>query len=207
MNLRTKQLNSRSVLVVLDDTEWGTLPTKRLLSFLPGNPPEGVEIDDPAEIVALIRQTAWNRLQHFLAIRERNRRECDTHLRQAHLHPELRRELIDKAIEYGYLDDRRYTGMIVRVSLGRGVSSRMIRYQLNRAGIDAALVEEVLREEMPDDTADTIRREHIDRLRRKYARDDARTRYRKTLAALYRLGYAWDEIQDDLQRMMDKEGD
>jgi SOS response regulatory protein OraA/RecX len=196
MKLRRRNQNKRVAIAILDDTEWGPLPAKRLHSLYPEIPDDGLDIDDPDELVHEIRRLAWGRLQHYLAIRERTRRECDQYLRRLPLHPQLRKELLDKAAEYGFQDDRRYAEMVVRASSGKGAS--LIRFELRHAGVDDKIVDEVLREELPPDREIEQRRARIAKLSRKYASDNPRDRRRKMINALYRLGYSWDDIADDL---------
>jgi regulatory protein len=203
MNLKFRQPNKTTAIVIIDDTEWGPLPWKRLHSYFTEITPAGCEIDSSDELIDEIRHTAWNRLQHYLAIRERTHRECVTFLKRLPLHPALAREIIAKAEDYNFLNDRRYAEMIVRAS--HGIGPNMIRYKLRQARIPTEMIDEVLKEELPPDRESEERRARIEKLWRKYARDDSRTRFRKVVAALYRLGYSWDEVQSDLQSITNGE--
>ena len=97
-------------------------------------------------------------------------------------------------LEQGFLDDRRYAGMVVRHYAAKNYGAGRIRGELSRRGIPRELWEEALDEApQPDDA--------IDRFIASRLKDPTdRVQIQKISNALYRRGYGWDQIRDALRR-------
>jgi regulatory protein len=98
--------------------------------------------------------------------------------------------VLDRFTEVGLIDDAEYAHMLVRTRHAeRGLSRRAIAVELRRRGIDDELAGEALAQVDEDDEELAARR----LVRRKLASTtglDAQTRWRRTVAALGRRGYA-----------------
>jgi len=99
-------------------------------------------------------------------------------------------------LDYGFIDDREYAGMIARHYAGGGYGPGRVRTELNRRGIPRELWEEALAE-MPEGT-ETIDRLLASRLRGRDASD--RKERDKAANALFRKGYSWSDIRAALAR-------
>ncbi len=131
------------------------------------------------------------------------------YLKRPHSEKELRDKLREKGaspedietvcalcIDYGFVNDAEYAGMIVRHYAGNGYGPGRIRTEFIRRGIPKELWDEALTE-LPEGT-ETIDRLLAARLRGKDASD--RKERDKAANALFRKGYAWSDIRAALTR-------
>lgn len=140
---------------------------------------------------------------------DRAKRWATDYLKRPHSEQEVRRKLREKGasdedietvialcIDYGFINDAEYAGMIVRHYAAMGYGSGRIRTEFSRRGVPKELWDDAL-EELPEGT------ETIDRLlRAKLRGKDAADRKERDKAAnfLYRKGYSWTEIRAALAR-------
>ena len=145
---------------------------------------------------------------------EKARKWALEYLKRPHSEAELRKKLREKdcaeedidavcaqCVDYGFLDDREYAGMIVRYYAGGGYGPGRIRTEFARRGVPKELWDEALAE-YPESTA-AIDRLLAARLRGKDAAD--RREIQKASAALYRKGYSWEDIRAALARFGQEE--
>ncbi len=102
----------------------------------------------------------------------------------------------------GYLDDAAYAKLVVRSKLlNAGMSTRRLRAELYRRGLDRDIAERAILEAIRDESIDVAA--VLDRLARRKARSltghDETTRRRRLYAFLARRGYD----RDDILRILD----
>ena len=147
----------------------------------------------PAELTPLDRAKKW----------------ATDYLRRPHSEKEVRQKLREKGaseddidtvialcVDYGFIDDAEYAGMIVRHYAAMGFGPGRIRSEFTRRGVPKELWDDAM-EEFPDDTA-AIDRLLAARLRGKDAND--RRERDKAANALYRKGYSWSDIRAAMAR-------
>lgn len=131
------------------------------------------------------------------------------YLKRPHSEKELRDKLREKGaseedietvtalcVDYGFVNDAEYAGMIVRHYAAMGYGPGRVRQELKRRGVPGPLWDEAF-EELPEGT------ETIDRLLRQKLRGrDASDRKERDKAAsfLFRRGYSWNDIRAALGR-------
>ncbi len=104
--------------------------------------------------------------------------------------------------ELGLVNDEAYARQLAEVLLGKkGYGVRRARQELLQKGIDRELTEELL-EEMAPDPEEKLR-EIVERKYRKNLGDEKG--YRRTVAALQRLGYGWEDIKTVLAEFRESE--
>ena len=131
------------------------------------------------------------------------------YLKRPHSEKELRDKLRQKGVsqadidtvtalclDYGFLDDVEYAGMIARHYGAMGYGPGRVRTELSRRGVPKELWDEALAE-LPAD-GETIDRLLAARLRGRDASD--RKERDKAAAALFRRGYSWDDIRAAMRR-------
>ncbi len=104
--------------------------------------------------------------------------------------------------ELGLVNDEEYARSLAAELLGRkGYSAARTRQELLQKGIDRELIEQIVEEAAPDPVEKLL-----ELIQRKYIRllDDEKGR-RRTVAALQRLGYRWDDIRTALNRLTNGE--
>ena len=140
---------------------------------------------------------------------ERAKRIAAEYLKRPHSEKEVRDRLRAKGVapedietvcalcvDYGFINDAEYAGMIVRHYAGRGYGPGRIRTEFIRRGIPRELWDDALAEFPQND--DIIDRLLAARLRGKEPCD--RKELEKAGNALFRKGYTWDEIRAALSR-------
>lgn len=154
------------------------------------------------------RRRARKRALYLLESRSHSRKELFDKLCRS-VPEEIAEETADRMAQLGLVDDesyaRRWAAMLWRE---KKYGPRRIRQSLMQKGFDRALVDQVL-EEMEDSFAGEETAEQLENLiRRKYARfladGDPKGR-NKTVNALLRLGYDYDQIRTALQNFMEIE--
>ena len=131
------------------------------------------------------------------------------YLKRPHSEKELRDKLRERGaseedidavtslcMDYGFINDPEYAGMIVRHYSAMGYGPGRIRQELRRRGIPETLWDTAF-EELPEGT------EALDRLLRQKLRGrDVSDRRERDKAAnfLYRKGYSWNDIHAALNR-------
>lgn len=128
---------------------------------------------------------------------------------RAHSHKELvdkvarvvPREAAERAVDHleelGLVNDEEYAKRFAAELFERkGCSVSRVRWELIKKGIDRETAEQIVEENAPDPVQAILRL-----IERKYARSlgDEKGR-RRTIAALQRLGYHWDDIKSALKR-------
>lgn len=131
------------------------------------------------------------------------------YLKRPHSEKELRAKLRDKGvseadietvtalcIDYGFVNDAEYAGMIARHYAAMGYGPGRVRQELRRRGVPEELWDAAM-EELPEGT-ETIDRLLAQRLRGRDASD--RKERDRAANALYRKGYSWSDIRSALAR-------
>lgn len=140
---------------------------------------------------------------------ERTKKWALEYLRRPHSEREVRKRLADKGaspedietvcalcVDYGFINDAEYAGMIVRHYAGNGYGPGRIRTELSRRGVPKELWDDALTE-LPEGT-ESIDRLLAARLRGRDAND--RNERNKAANALFRKGYSWEDIRAALSR-------
>ena len=131
------------------------------------------------------------------------------YLKRPHSEKELRTKLAQKGaaqadietvvalcLDYGFVNDEEYAGMIARHYATMGYGPGRVRTELQRRGVSKDLWDDALAE-MPSNT-DTVDRLLAARLRGRDAAD--RKERDRAAAALFRKGYSWEDIRAALRR-------
>ena len=140
---------------------------------------------------------------------EQAKKWATDYLKRPHSEKEVRKKLREKGVsdadadtvvalclDYGFINDAEYAGMIVRHYAAMGYGPGRIRTEFARRGIPKELWDDAM-EEFPDDT-ETIDRLLAARLRGKDISD--RKERDKAVNALFRKGYSWSDIRAALAR-------
>ncbi len=117
--------------------------------------------------------------------------------------------IIRRLVEEKFVDEERYARAYVRDKMnGSGWGRRKIELGLKAKGIPKETIEEALRQIEPERQSDKL--EAMLRRRWLRERDKAKGRYElrnKLVRWAMGRGYDYSEIQDVLERMMEKDGD
>lgn len=165
----------------------------------------GMEITDE-ELHELLAASDANRAKekalYLIAHRDHSKKELVDKIRRT-ASQEAAEKAADRMEEIGLIDDRDYARRYASELFQRKYFARKrVEYELKQKGIDPDFIEELLEELEPEPVG------QIGALvERKYLRalDDERGR-RRTVAALQRLGYRWEDIRRALKEYEIPEG-
>ena len=165
----------------------------------------GTEITDE-ELHELLAASDANRAKekalYLIAHRDHSKKELVDKIRRT-ASQEAAEKAADRMEEIGLIDDRDYARRYASELFQRKYFARKrVEYELKQKGIDPDFIEELLEELEPEPVG------QIGALvERKYLRalDDERGR-RRTVAALQRLGYRWEDIRRALKEYEIPEG-
>jgi regulatory protein len=116
------------------------------------------------------------------------------------------REAADAAAQHmadiGLVDDAEYARSLATELLGRrGFSASRVQRELLQKGIDRELAEQII-EETAADPVEKI----TELIQKKYgAKLDDEKGYRRSVAALQRLGYRWDDIRTAMNQLKNED--
>lgn len=132
--------------------------------------------------------------------RPHSEKELRDKLAQKGASPEDIETVVALCVDYGFVNDGEYAGMIVRHYASSGYGPGRIRMELKRRGVPPDYWEEAM-EEFPEGN-ETIDRLLAARLR---GRDISDCKERdKAANALFRKGYSWDDIRAAMERLREE---
>ena len=168
----------------------------------------GDEIDDgdlAAFKEAAGSRLAFNSAMFSLDLRDHSERELRTKLSRKYDENSVKTAM-EKLIDLGLVNDRRYAEFLVRELYERKKYGRnRVKNELYRRGIDSEIINEVIEEyenESEQDNIQTI----VDIIRKKYYNKliDEKSR-QKVVAALVRLGYSFSDIRQAMSEFSSDE--
>lgn len=132
--------------------------------------------------------------------RPHSEKELRDKLAQKGASPEDIETVVALCVDYGFVNDGEYAGMIVRHYASSGYGPGRIRMELKRRGVPPDYWEEAM-EEFPEGN-ETIDRLLAARLRER----DLSDRKERDMAAnaLFRKGYSWDDIRAAMERLREE---
>lgn len=152
-----------------------------------GHPPEDVERLGPeADPESVARKILLDQLTG----QARSRAELATKLRRKGVPDAVGEPLLDRFEEVGLVDDAAFAQEWVQSrQAGRGLARRALKVELQRKGVDTAVIAEAV-ETVDDDLEAQTARELVRRKLPSLARFDEHTRIRRLTGMLARKGYS-----------------
>lgn len=207
MIVKARQRKGTSSLFIVSckDRDWGTLSRVDLKPFLPDLPGE-TELDDHSweDLRTRLEKSAWQRLIGYLARQERSTAECRRYLSRYRYQKKMVEGLIDRAEKAGYLSDERYAGLLVESMANRGRSRMEAMQRLSMGGIHPELAEKALNQSYSREAEKGIIERQVEKAWNRHKRETGRKRVEKTLSALCRMGFPYDEVREMLDRIQEK---
>ena len=139
--------------------------------------------------------TAKERAIALLDRRDYSRRELIRKLMEKGEDPTEAEEAVDHLVEIGFVNDSRYSKLLVRHYAAKGYGEGRVKQELSRRGIDKELWDEALTEMPEQDDA-------IDRFiaRRLRGGEPDRKELKKVTDALLRRGFTYEEVRSAMLR-------
>lgn len=138
----------------------------------------------------------------LLAVRLRSRREVEERLQRRGAAPEVRRAVIDRLSAEGFLDDARFARAWIRGRLALRPSGGVrLRSELLRKGVAGEVVDQALRESVPETEERALALEVARSRFRRYRRQSAEVAYRRLAGVLHRRGFSAGAIAGALREL------
>ncbi|HNX00793.1 MAG TPA: regulatory protein RecX [Candidatus Cloacimonadota bacterium] len=201
LKIVSKPGSKNQYIIKVEDITWGILSRRILLSYI-GNELE-LDVDDGLleEIRSEIRKSTWHLFLDYLALRERSVSECRQYLKRWKITGEMSEELIQKAIDKGYINNKRYAELLVSSLAERGKSRNEIKAKLRIAGIDAGTATDALKENLSSKEEGRILKETALKVLGKYKDIPERERFHKCMEYLVRRGFSYEASKEVLYRL------
>ena len=147
--------------------------------------PDTVRGDDEPDPHDVARQIVLRQL----TMAPRSRKQLEDKLRQKGCADEVSREVLDRLVEVGLIDDAAFARMLVRSRQEtRGLAPRALTQELRRKGVADDLIQDALADIEPDDQVDRAR-ELVDKRLRTMGGLDKQVQTRRLAGFLARKGY------------------
>lgn len=192
-----KSEQDRTCLIKLDNSVWGSMSEKALRTLFHYRI-GSVEITE-SETKFLqdeLLRLAWNRLLDWLAKQEHAISESREFLKKRHFHPEIVEQCMAEAVKKGFIDDNRYTRLLIESLLERQKSPMQIKSKLIEKRLPTALWEPILAELTVPQVKQSILQTQAEKAYLRYRHLDKKECYEKCLTVLYRKGFELDEMRD-----------
>ncbi len=171
----------------------------------------GLALDEPG-MARLMEEdavlAAYDRALGMLAARDRAATDLRRRLVQKGIDASAAGRAVDRLVEQGLVDDRRFARAVVRAkALGAGASRRRVSQELARRGVERSVADEAVAEVWREEEVD--QGETVERLARKrlpsLAKLDPPARRRRLYGFLARRGYDADEIRRAMDVVLGEE--
>lgn len=164
----------------------------------------GMEISDE-ELHELLQESEARRAKekalYLLEYRSHSKKELADKISRT-TSREAAEAAVERMEELGLVNDESYARQLAEYLMERkGYGVRRARQELLQKGIDRELIEELLEELAPD--PEEKLREIVKRKYQNQLKDEKG--YRRTVAALQRLGYGWEDIKTVLAEFQDEQ--
>lgn len=164
----------------------------------------GMEISDE-ELHELLQKSEARRAKekalYLLEYRSHSKKELADKISRT-TSREAAEAAVERMEELGLVNDESYARQLAEYLMERkGYGVRRARQELLQKGIDRELIEELLEELAPD--PEEKLREIVERKYQNQLKDEKG--YRRTVAALQRLGYGWEDIKTVLAEFLYEE--
>jgi SOS response regulatory protein OraA/RecX len=189
----------KNSLILLDHIPRGILPDRILLSFFPYPFDGEITEKQAAELIELLDSRAREQLMKYVADREHSSAQCREYLKRKHYHHSLIDSLIAEFVQKRFIDDARYTELLINSLQERGKSKRAIISKLKEARLPELLWATLLNNLFnPARNRDNLA-EQVLKLRTRFRELPISKQKEKIFSSLFRKGYDADEIQDAWQ--------
>jgi len=147
-------------------------------------------------------QKTLDKLLRFVTLRPRSQKEIDDYLRRKKVHESLYESLIEKLKHFELLDDAKFAKWWVDQRIAfKKISSRVLKLELGRKGIDKNIIDTVLQENPFDEKK--MAKDLLQRRAYKWENLDPKIAKQKKFQYLAGKGFSWEIITELLKSDME----
>ena len=156
----------------------------------------GTELTDE-EVKKIVRkaefQKTLDKLLKFASLRPRSEKEIDDYLKRKKIHESMWKDLFEKLRHFELLDDVAFAKWWVGQRLAfKKISSKVLKFELGRKGIDKNIIEDVLEENPIDE--EKMAKELLEKRAYKWDKFDPKVARQKKFQYLAGKGFSWETI-------------
>ncbi len=201
MKFRIKNKSKTIFLVFEDNKVWGILPEK-VLHFFSLTPGKNIELDGglSSKLFKEIEKFTWEKLLNYITFQERSAWECKNYLKKLPLEINMAEKLIKKAISLNFINDTRFTELIVESLLEKGKSSIETRNKLFQKHIEENIINDIISKYYTSENKIEILEKNLDKALKRYSRFPDKKKIEKTLNYLTRKGFSYWEVKEMLEK-------
>ena len=201
MKFRIKSKSKTIFLVFEDNKVWGILPEK-VLHFFSLTPGKNIELDEGlrSKLFKEIEKFAWEKLLNYITFQERSIWECENYLKKLPLEINMAEKLIKKAISLNFINDTRFTELMVESLLEKGKSSIETRNKLFQKHIEENIINDIISKYYTSENKIEILEKNLDKALKRYSRFPDKKKIEKTLNYLTRKGFSYWEVKEMLEK-------
>lgn len=188
-----------SLIVEVDGLSWGVLDRKtaRLLKIDEGSYTESQGAEN---LKKALKKYALQKILNYLAHRERALSEVENYCHKFHLHPSLKKEILDYLLEKKYIDNERFSRLLAQSVYSRGKSRIFAEYKLKDYSIDSSIIQKTLDEVFSLENISELIITQVRKAVRRYQSEPEKKKYEKCLNYLIRRGFQYYEVKDELDK-------
>lgn len=201
MKLRIIQKNSYSVRIELDDVCRGTLPLKVLLPLYPADFCEEISQEQAGEVLKLLEKQACNLLMEYLAKAEHSEFQCRNLLKRRQFDTRIIDKCVSFCQEQNYLDDARFSEVLISSYITRHASKRAIIAKLREQRIPASVWEPLMDELYPKEDMKNNLAELMQKYCATHSKLEPHKLREKAFNYLYRKGFDLEDIRSTWEGM------
>ena len=201
MKFRIKNKSKTIFLVFEDNKVWGILPEK-VLHFFSLTPGKNIELDEglSSKLFKEIEKFTWEKLLNYITFQERSIWECKNYLKKLPLEINMAEKLIKKAISLNFINDTRFTELMVESLLEKGKSSIETRNKLFQKHIKENIINDIISKYYTSENKIEILEKNLDKALKRYSRFPDKKKIEKTLNYLIRKGFSYWEVKEMLEK-------
>jgi len=202
MKIRIKNKSKSIYIVFINDDIWGILP-KKILHFFHILPEKELNLtnEEIKELKVEIEKFAWNKFCNYLSYRERSFGESKTYLSNLPLNQNIVKKLLDKAISYNYINEKRFAELYVDSLIQKGKNVREAKAKLIAKHINSDIINETISSYYSPNIQKEILKKNINKVFTRYSNFPQEIRKQKCLNNLTQKGFSYWEIKEILDKM------
>lgn len=194
LRITKKSEYDQKLIISLDNEIWGILPARILLSLYPETQEAEIRDMEAEALKALIREYAANALLDYLAKQEHSEKQALEFLARRKIHPSITEPIIAQALKQKYIDDSRFTELLIRSLASRNKSKRHTLGKLREHSIPETIYQPFIEEYYSPEEELALLKTELGKLQVRYSKLPDYQARDKIIAALYRKGFPLDQI-------------
>lgn len=198
-----KSEHDRNCLIKIDSSVWGPLSEKALWTLLHYQVGSYEITESEARYLQdELLKNAWHKLLDWLARQEHSTLESRDYLKKQSFHPSIIEHCLQEAVSRNFIDNERYTRLLIESLITRSKSLQQIKNKLIEKRLPSSLWEPLLAEIYQPAEQKSNLEAQAEKVYLRYKHLDKHACYEKCLTALYRKGFDLDDARETVAKLV-----